>query len=112
MKTRKDVDGERAGKLLRGEEDLAGALGLDAAQLDELRAHAIALYDAEKWARAIDVLIAVSALAPLEPWELVILARAHRELGDHASAAAWGAKAEEKLTELQLLLAHPKFERI
>lgn len=110
-KTRGEVDGERVGRLLRGDGDLAQALGLEGAQVEALRAQALALYQSEKWARAIDVLLAVAALDALEPWELVILARAYRETGDDASAALWSAKAEEKLADLQLLLTHPTFER-
>lgn len=110
-KTRDALDSERVSKFLRGQVKLAEAVGVTPKNVEELRAQLVALYEAAKWDRVIDVGTALAALGKIEPFDAVMLARAHRESGDGENAARWGEVAEQLLAVLEDLLAAQDGER-
>lgn len=80
------VDEKAIDRLMRGESDLATALGLDEEAQKDLRRQAIALCGAGKWQACIEVVLGVTALGSIHPVDAVLLSRCYRALGDSFSA--------------------------
>jgi hypothetical protein len=109
-KNRAAVDDKRIDEFLEGRTTLREAIKVTPEHLADLRAQAHAFYDAAKWERCIDVVLALAALDDIEPFDAVIIARAYTELGDEENAAIWGSSAERMLTDLQLILREMRGE--
>jgi hypothetical protein len=83
-KVRTSVDPLRAERFLRGEIELAEALGLEDA--NELRRQAVALYGGGKYDACIEVVLGLAALGNVHPVDPLLLARCYTALGDVANA--------------------------
>lgn len=93
-------DPEAEAAYLRGERTLAGALDLDDDTFDAIRRQAVALFDAQRFERARDVLLGISALGRVHPGDMVLLAACYKALGDHETAAKIDAQARKLIAAL------------
>jgi hypothetical protein len=83
-KARTSVDPLRAERFIRGELEIADALGLDGA--DDLRRQAVALYGSGRFDACIEVVLGLAALGNVHPVDPLLLARCYTALGDVANA--------------------------
>lgn len=101
-KAREKTDPLAVSSFLRGERDLAGALNLTDEQLQGLRRQALALFEAGRVERAIDVINGLIALGRIHPLDAILLSRCYEKLGREEEARAFAAHAERIMREMGL----------
>lgn len=96
------LDRKAVERYLAGQGDLAEGLGVDAEQILALRRQALALSEAGKWQRAIDVVLGLVALGSVHPADPAILSRCYQALGKEEEARACAEHAEALWSALGL----------
>lgn len=98
------IDRDAMRSFLSGEGDLADGLAIDLGVIDGLRRQALALHDAGKWQRCIDVVLALVAMGSVHPADPFLLARCYRELGMTEAAEQCASHAERLMKALGIEL--------
>lgn len=101
-KVNERVDRKAIEGYLKGEGSLADGLGLEPENILSLRRQALALLEAGKWQRAIDVVLGLVALGNVHPADPAILARCYEELGQPELARACAEHADAMVEALGL----------
>lgn len=96
---------EQALQSIYSGESIAQAIQLDPAQLEGLRRQAEALMTAAKWAPCLQALDLLDRLGAAGPFDALMRARCHRQLGQEDEAQRWQAVAQSILHELDSTLA-------
>lgn len=96
------VDRKAIEGYLQGQGTLAEGLGLAPENILSLRRQALALLEAGKWQRAIDVVLGLVALGNVHPADPGILARCYTELGQPELARACAEHADALIEALGL----------
>ncbi len=86
-------------------ESIAQAIQLDPAQLEGLRRQAEALMTGGKWAPCLQALDLLDRLGAAGPFDALMRARCHRQLGQDDEAQRWQEVAQSILHELDSTLA-------
>lgn len=96
------VDRKAVEGYLKGEGTLAEGLGLTPENISSLRRQALALVEAGKWQRAIDVVLGLVAMGNVHPADPAILARCYTELGQPELARTCAEHADAMFDALGL----------
>lgn len=86
---------------------VAEAIQLDPADLARLRSQAEALMSAAKWAPCLRALDLLDRLGAVGPFDALMRARCHRQLGQLDEAERWHEVAQQVLRTLDATLAGP-----
>lgn len=97
------VDRKAIEAYLQGQGSLADGLSLTPENILSLRRQALALLEAGKWQRAIDVVLGLVALGNIHPADPAILARCYMELGQTEMARVCGEHADAMIEALGLV---------
>lgn len=79
---------------------LTEALSVPAAQVRRVRDRAQTLFEAAKWRPCVTALEVLALLGDVGPYDALMRARCHTELGEEDLAARWAEVAQHTLTEL------------
>lgn len=84
---------------------IAEAIHLDLAHLQRLRSQAEGLMTAARWAPCLQALDLLDRLGAAGPYDALMRARCHRQLGEDVEAQRWQTVAQSILHELDSTLA-------